>query len=218
MSNPDVASNESSTPVKDAIDNTGVFADSLEYMQLDVNNFISELDTRVADYYSDALDRLATKNGTNYYDMAKNYKSWLQQEQQSEKDFDEEMAQLPGQIPTGDFAPVVPANPISLEDVRDLEYSIDPEVIANLPAEVLEAIKLKLDEAGFTPAEIEDILNGKVPVNNYTLEKITDAITDVCTENKEVQALIQEVFGFDIFNEDGKTISPDKLAIAMIIS
>lgn len=101
-------------------------------------------------------------------------------------------------------------------NANTLEYTFDPEAFEELPSEVQEVIKTKLKELGFTDDEIKDILNGKVPVSKLELDTLSGELEEVLKANPDIRAKLVELYGFDIFNEDG-TINKDRLALAMIM-
>lgn len=103
-----------------------------------------------------------------------------------------------------------------LGNANTLEYTFDPEAFEELPSEVQEVIKTKLKELGFTDDEIKDILNGKVPVSKLELDTLSGELEEVLKANPDIRAKLVELYGFDIFNEDG-TINKDRLALAMIM-
>lgn len=101
-------------------------------------------------------------------------------------------------------------------NANTLEYTFDPEAFEELPSEVQEVIKTKLKELGFTDDEIKDILDGKVAVSKLELDTLSSELEEVLKANPDIRAKLVELYGFDIFNEDG-TINKDRLALAMIM-
>jgi len=95
-------------------------------------------------------------------------------------------------------------------------YTIDAKEWASLPAKVKSAIEAKLKSLGFTDAEIKAIKNGEVTVDNARLESLSSSLEKALKANPDLRAELIELYGFDIFNEDG-SINKTKLAIAMII-
>lgn len=96
------------------------------------------------------------------------------------------------------------------------EYTFDPKAFEELPSEIQEVIKAKLEELGFTEDEIKDILDGKVPVSKLELDTLSGELEKVLKANPDIRTKLVELYGFDIFNEDG-TINKDRLALAMIM-
>lgn len=101
-------------------------------------------------------------------------------------------------------------------NANTLEYTFDPEAFEELPSEVQEVIKTKLKELGFTDDEIKDILDGKVAVSKLELDTLSSELEEVLKANPDIRTKLVELYGFDIFNEDG-TINKDRLALAMIM-
>lgn len=101
-------------------------------------------------------------------------------------------------------------------NANTLEYTFDPEAFEELPSEVQEVIKTKLKELGFTDDEIKDILDGKVAVSKLKLDTLSSELEEVLKANPDIRTKLVELYGFDIFNEDG-TINKDRLALAMIM-
>lgn len=96
------------------------------------------------------------------------------------------------------------------------DYNFNPGTIENLPSDVQEGIKAKLKELGFTDEEIEKILNGKMGVSKVALEELSSKLEQALKNDPSLRNKLIEIYGFDIFNEDG-TINKDKLALAMIM-
>lgn len=96
------------------------------------------------------------------------------------------------------------------------EYTLEPEAWNNLPADIQGVIKAKLEELGFTDDEIKNITEGKVAVDKVSLEKLSKELENAIKNNPDLRVKLLELYGFDIFNEDG-TVNKDLLAIAMLM-
>ena len=94
------------------------------------------------------------------------------------------------------------------------QYVVDPDAFASLPAEEQEAIIDKLREVGYTDQEIEDIINGRKGIPAPFVSEISGALEDALKDHPELRDEIKNLYGFDIFNDDG-SINYTKLAMAI---
>lgn len=84
----------------------------------------------------------------------------------------------------------------------------------NLTESEQQVTKTILEQLGFTPEEIEQIMNGTYPVNPALVDEAMFGITNVFGIDPSVREYIISKYGFDIFNDDG-TINREKLALLL---
>ena len=84
----------------------------------------------------------------------------------------------------------------------DLSY-ITQEEWNKLSEDLQEAILAKLKEAGYTDAEISDILNAKTGIQTVLLNAVREALEEVYKTNPAISDKLKEIYGFTPFNENG---------------
>ena len=100
--------------------------------------------------------------------------------------------------------------------ISGLEYTIDPKAWDALSAGEKEIIIKKLKEVGYTDDEIKKIKEGQMGISKLKLQTISDKLEDIYKKDPSIRQKIKDLYGIDIFNDDG-TINKDKLALVLLI-
>ncbi len=101
-------------------------------------------------------------------------------------------------------------------NILPIDFGISPEEWSKLPPGEKEAIVKKLKELGFTDDEIKRIIDGEPIVPKLIVENVSGDLEELYKKNPSLRQKLKDLYGFDIFNDDG-TINKDKLAIALLI-
>ena len=96
------------------------------------------------------------------------------------------------------------------------QYVVDPGAFNALSPEDQDAIINKLREVGYSTEEIENIINGKTGIPAILVKELSKTLENALLDHPEIRQLIIDIYGFDIFNDDG-SINYTKLAMLIFI-
>ena len=77
-------------------------------------------------------------------------------------------------------------------------------------------IIMKLQVVGYSQEEIKKIINGKFDVATIEVDALKNSLEELISTHPELRNEIIDIYGFDIFNEDG-SIDNNKLILTLII-
>ena len=77
-------------------------------------------------------------------------------------------------------------------------------------------IKQKLQNAGYSEEETNNILGGEINVAEKDVDELKELLEKEAKKNKSLRNILKDTYGFDIF-EDDNTVNSDKLAMALVI-
>ena len=95
-------------------------------------------------------------------------------------------------------------------------FYIDSDIWNSLPKEVQDMILSRLKEVGYSPEEIEKIIHGEMGIVSVIGNTLKETLEEIYSTNPEIREILKELYGFDIFNEDG-TVNMDRLISLLLI-
>lgn len=95
-------------------------------------------------------------------------------------------------------------------------YSLDPNAWDNIPSDVQDIITAKLQELGYTDEEIDAFKKGNTLIPTVVINTLKGTLEDVLANHSELREEIKAIYGFDIFDKDGK-IDMTKLAMLLLM-
>ena len=220
------------------VNNTKV---TMEEVVDSITSINSKLDSRIIEHYNDYFGEVNEVKNTMSSDSAemKIVYDWLNSQILGAKDTDvvtsdqADNAQIyngdgsvsnsfASGIAAGTASVVEPSSVVEKQDavvapIKPLDtYKISAEVFAALPAAVQAAVTAKLQEVGYTEAEIADIKSGKMGVSTVLLETVKGKLETTYLLHPEIRQAIIDEYGFDIFTDDGR-VDKDRLALLLLV-
>lgn len=209
--------NYNTDDINTLIEEATMISTGIEEINQGISSSYSALDSRVQRKFSDLFDSLNSTNRALQDELGDvgTYGAWLGDTLTGFETTDKHVTGLKPDIDDIGHDMQNSGPGTGDADKKDM-YKINPEAISKLPPSEQEVIKQKLKELGFTDDEIKGILNGNVSVDKATLEALSTELANIAKTHPEVRTELKNLYGFDIFNEDG-SINKDKLALAMIM-
>lgn len=203
-------------------------ADMFENNSTELSSFESELtrfyyniDSRLRQLYKDELSAIKNNTLKESATTSNGLKDWLTNiigdAGTTESRLADEASRVSTEIGrnTGGTGGTYTGNPYNYESTTPMPgttavptsptdtLTIDPGAFDELPEEDQEKVKGRLKDAGYTDPEIEDILDGLVPVDKKTTEKIENLLKESVKDNPKTIEILEETSELDIVDESG---------------